>query len=292
LVLAGGVDGAELEPLRRALEATRLADYPRDVLVWAGADAPDVVAALPAHRAAANVLDTRLRPHLPGLAEAVRDIYLRDLIDRKGLQALADVTDVQIWPTPAVTGLAAARMTTHRILPGSTSPFVIVDIGGATTDVFICAELRREHTARSAPGESIVRHIFTDLGVAASLSSLRQQLADDPDLLDLVSTVDPARARARYAAICEDAPGALSPPADFLACLFLALRRLTHSADLGRAATLVITGGAWGGAAMPAVRRVVDLACATSGTAGRVLMDHGYHLWAHGIQEVPRKAGR
>ena len=31
----------------RALQATRLVDHPRDVLVWAGADAPDIAAGLP-----------------------------------------------------------------------------------------------------------------------------------------------------------------------------------------------------------------------------------------------------
>jgi len=293
LVMVGGVNGAEFGALRQALQAIRLADHPRDVLVWAGADAPDIVAGLPLTRRAANVLDSDLRPNLHGLAETIRDIYLRDLVDRKGLQAVAGVTGVQIWPTPAVVGLAAVRMTTHPIFPRPTSPFIIVDVGGSTTDVFVCAELRWEHNARSAPGELVVRYVFTDLGVAASRPSLRQQLAHDPDLLDLVSAVDPTRARARYTAISEGATDALAPPISFLTCLFLALRRLAapggYGVELGRAASFVITGGAWAGTPVSSIRRVVNAACGISGFTGSVLVDRDYQLWAQGIQEVPEK---
>ena len=296
LVLAGGVDGADHQRLRRALQATRLADHPHDVLVWAGADAPGIVAELPVDRQAANVLDRHLRSHLRGLAETICDIYVHDLVDRKGLRALVDVTDVQIWPTPAVVGLAAGRMTRQRIPPAPTAPFVIVDAGGATTDVFLCAELRAEHTARSAPGESIVRHVFTDLGVAASRPALLQRLARDPDLFDLVAAVEPSRSRALYNAICEGAADSLAPPVGFLTCLFLALRRIAAAngppgAELGRAASFVITGGAWSDTPMSAIRRVVGAACGLPGPARNVLADRGYLLWAYGIQEVPKNEG-
>lgn len=292
LVLVGGVDGADHRRLRTALSATRLADYPRDVLVWAGADAPDIVAGLPVDRQVANVLDHRLRPRLQGLAETIREIYVDDLVDHKGLRALTDLTDVQIWPTPAVVGLAAGRMSRQRIPPAPTAPFVVVDVGGATTDVFICAELRRAHTARSSPGESIVRHVFTDLGVVASRGALLQRLAGDANLFDLVSAVAPSRSRALYNAICEGAADSLAPPAGFLTCLFLALRWLAapsgpHRVDLGKAASFVITGGAWNGTPSSAIRRVVDAACGRSGSACSVLLDHGYLMWAYGIQEVP-----
>jgi len=294
LVLAGGVDGADPQRLRRALKVTRLADYPHDVLVWAGADAPDVVAGLPVDRRAANVLGRDLRPRLQGLADVICDIYVHDLVDHKGLRAVADLTDIQIWPTPAVVGLAAELMAGRRVPAAPPAPFVVVDAGGATTDVFICAELRADHAARSAPGESIVRHVFTDLGVAASRDVLLRRLGGDPDLLDLVSAVAPSRSRALYNAICENAADSLDPPVGFLTCLFLGLRHLARArtppaAELGRAASFVITGGAWTGTPVSAIRRVIDVACGTPGLASSVILDRDYRLWAHGIGEVPGK---
>ena len=258
------------------------------MLVWAGADAPDVVADLPAHRRVANVLDRHLRPHLAGLAGAVREVYVGDLVDAKGLGALADVTSTQIWPTPAVVGLAAQRMTKQPVPPAPTVPFVLVDAGGATTDVFVCAELRPAHAARSAPGESVVRHVFTDLGVAASRPALLQRLGTDPDLLDLVAAVAPGRSRALYTALGEGAPEALDPPYGFLSCLFLALRRLAGpEADLSRAASFVVTGGACGDTPVAAVRRVVDAARGRPVARDGVLLDRDYLLWAYGLQDVP-----
>jgi hypothetical protein len=291
LVLVGGVDGADHRYLREALADAKLADFPHDVLVWAGADAPDIVAGLPVDHVVANVLDGRLRPAMQGLTDLLHHIYLSDLVDRKGLRALAGICDTPIWPTPAVVGLAATRLTTEPIVPAAT-PFVLVDVGGATTDVVHCAELRVEHTMRISPGESIVRQVFTDLGVAGSLPGLRHRLATDPGLFELVAAVASDRHRALYQDICEGVEDALTPSTAFLACLFLALRRMTdgagpHLLDPGRAAGFVITGGAWTGTPEPAIRQVISAACRLPDDRWSLHVDRAYELWAHGLLAVP-----
>ncbi|HSV65252.1 MAG TPA: glutamate mutase L [Mycobacteriales bacterium] len=291
LVLVGGLNGADHRYLREALAATKLADFPHDVLVWAGTDAPDIVSGLPVDYVVANVLDEQLRPAMEGLADLIHHLYVSDLVDRKGLRALAGITDTPIWPTPAVVALAAERLTTEPIAPAAT-PFVIIDIGGATTDVVYCAELRAEDATRISPGESIVRQVFTDLGVAGSLPGLRHRLATDPGLLELVTAVAPDRARALYQDICEGAEGVLATPVAFLACLFLALRRLTnpagpHLLQPGRATSFVITGGAWTGTPEPAIRRVIGAGCGMPDARWSLHVDRAYSLWAHGLLTVP-----
>jgi MutL protein len=310
LVLVGGVDGADHRYLRAAIAKARLGDFAREVLVWAGADAPDIVAGLPVDHVVANVLDQHLRPTMQGLADMIHHIYLSDLVDRKGLQALAGITDTPIWPTPAVLGLAAERMGPERMGPermgpermgperiaaAPVAPFVIIDVGGATTDVLYCAELRAEDTARVSPGESIVRQVFTDLGVASSLPALQHRLATDPGLFETVDAIAPERSRALYHDICEGVAGSLAPPTSFLACLFLALQRLTdpaglHRIELSRATSFVITGGAWTGTPMPAIRRVIGAACGMPNSGWSLLADRPYVLWAYGLLAVPAGA--
>ncbi|MBQ0984730.1 glutamate mutase L [Streptomyces sp. F63] len=293
LVVAGGVDGAALRHLRAALEHTPPAAFRHETLVWAGAAAPDVLAALRPDRVAANVLDERLRPSVRGLAEVIHGIHVGDLADRKGLRALDGMTEVPVWPTPAVVGLAAERLAGGRSPAAVTAPFLIVDVGGATTDVFHCAELRAPGAARVAPGESVARRVFTDLGVAGSLPALRQRLAADPGLLELAAAVAPDRPRALYHALCEGTGDALAPPGAFLACLYLAVRRLFDPAGPDRlrpgpgATGVLVTGGAWAGAPGAAVRRVLAAACGVPGARWGVRFDRGYRLWARGLLAVP-----
>ncbi|WP_328340475.1 glutamate mutase L [Micromonospora sp. NBC_00421] len=297
LILTGGVDGGDHHRLRAALAGARLADHPHEILVWAGVDAPEVTALLPPHRSASNVLDRHLRPRPGGLTELVRDIYTSDLVGRKGLGALADVTETPIWPTPAVVGLAAERMSRRGLLlPGVTAPFVLIDVGGATTDAFACTELRRAHPARgTGPDSSVVRHVFTDLGVVASGPALLGRLAADPDLFDLVRAVAPERSRGLYHDLCAGRQAALKPPVGFLCCVFLALRRLAapdgpHLVDVGRAASVVVTGGARCGASTAQIRRVVEAAAGRVEPPRAVVVDHRYLLWAYGLQDVPARS--
>lgn len=293
LVLVGGVDGADLRHLRERLAAVHLADHPHDVMVWAGAAAPDLVAGLPVDHVVANVLDEHLRPSMGGLADLVHRLYVGDLVDRKGLRALAGVVDAPIWPTPAVVGLAAERLAGGRVVP-ATAPFVVVDVGGATTDVLYCAELRPHTAARVAPGESIVRQVFTDLGVVGSLPRLRRRLAGEPALVDLVVAVAPERPRALYHEICDGA--ALTRSASFLACLFLALRQVTDRdgpcrLDPRKIASVVITGGAWTATAEHTIRRVVAAAWGAADGRWSLHVDQRYQVWAHGLLAVPGPDG-
>ncbi len=290
LVLVGGVDGADVRHLRHALEHTKLADAPHELLVWAGADAPDVVAGLPVDHVVANVLDERLRPSMAGLTDLIHHVYVEDLVDRKGLRPLAGIADTPIWPTPAVVELAAEGLIGGRPRPVAT-PFVVVDVGGATTDALYCTELRAPGPLRVAPGESITRQVFTDLGVAASLPALRRLLATEPELFELTAAVAPERARSLHHGLSEGAEGSLDPPAGFLACLYLAVRRLTSGVnppvEASRIAGFVITGGARGGTGEPAVRRVIAAAAGLGDARFDVHLDRDYTLWATGLLAVP-----
>ncbi|CAA9379062.1 MAG: hypothetical protein AVDCRST_MAG66-307 [uncultured Pseudonocardia sp.] len=258
--------------------------------MWAGADTPDVPAGLAVDHVVPNVLDERLRASMASLTDFVHQAYM---VDSKGLGPLWEITDTPIWPTPAVVELAVERMVGGRrdIVP---APLVVVDVGGATTDVLYCAELGREGEGRVAPGESVARQVFTDLGVVSSLPALRRGLAVEPELSELTAAVAPQGARSLHQDLCSGAPDLLEPPVGFLARLFLALRRLTDGArpliDAGRVAGFLITGGAWTGTTDTDIRRVIGVACGSSPGFGEEHVDRAYRLWTDGLLAVPRQA--
>jgi hypothetical protein len=292
LVLVGGVDGADNRRLHAALQALSLAAHPHEVLVWAGADGADSVAGLAVDHRCANVLDRHLRPSLAGLMHTVRAVYVRDLVDRKGLAGVAQLTTAPIWPTPAVVTRGVKQMLEDRSQPVLPAPFVAVDVGGATTDVYVCVELRDAPEVRSAPEDSIIRQVFPDLGLVASASGLRLRLTADDDLLDLSDAVAADRGRELYRQLAAGSADVLEPPTGFLTCLYLALRRMVTGDGADRISLtgntgLLLTGGAWQNVTAAQVRRVVDAVSGTTGPDRPVVFDTDYHVWARGLATVP-----
>ncbi|MBM0230690.1 glutamate mutase L [Micromonospora sp. STR1_7] len=154
LVVAGGVDGSDLAPLRAAVQRFNLDAYPHDVLIWAGADDPASTRCLSPAIQVPNVLDRALRPATSGLAGAVRDLYLSDLVDRKGLADLAAAVSGPIEPTPVVVGAGVTALVTDPLVralaPGLAEPMVVVDVGA------------RRPTCSSAPNYGPTRSAAPD----------------------------------------------------------------------------------------------------------------------------------
>jgi MutL protein len=243
----------------------------------------------------------------------VRDLYLSDLVDRKGLAALAAVASGPIQPTPVVVGAGVAALVTdpltRALAPGLADPLVVIDVGGATTDVFISPELRADSAARTGRSR-VVRRVFTDLGVAASRERLLRRARHEQVVFDLIAALRPGGSRPLYCALAAGEAGVLRGAEAVLACVFLALRAVTDTTGpdavhLDRALGFLVTGGAVlrdlaedGGAARSSLiagggsivedeilGRVISAACRRTRSA-TVTVDTGYQLWAHGLRSA------
>ncbi|OKK04751.1 hypothetical protein AMK26_15755 [Streptomyces sp. CB03234] len=283
LVLVGGVDGTDHRRVDAAVRAVRLAEHPHRVAVWAGArDAAAVTALRPRYRVD-NVLDVHLRAQCGPLSEALRRIHLDDLVDRAGLRALAELTEVPVLPTPEVVATAARRLAAEADAEGA-GPFAVLDVGGTTTDV---------HYRAAGGGDQVESHVFTGLGVGGAHRSLLARLADAPYLGDFVHAVSPTGHRARYQRLRDGDATALPTRDAVLGCVFLALRDLheRHGVELGRAAArLVVTGGAVGGLEPALLGRVAEAACGLRSASSGCAVDEAPLLWTRGLLD-PRPVG-
>jgi hypothetical protein len=167
---------------------------------------------------------------------------------------------------------------------------MLLDIGGATTDLHYTADIIREDSEEKAlPGSSVARHVFTDLGIVASRDSTLLQLQGHPRLYDLLSRIAGGDGiREMYQALRE---GEFEPSPRLLAyaCLFLALDRFANgstpgipSADLSKVAQILLTGGAAQILDVSVASRVVDLFVRGQGNP-RILIDHSYRIWVDGM---------
>lgn len=289
-VLTGGTDGAPSRRQKTWLREVAAMPILAEAMVFSGnKKLMEFVQELwPNVHQTENVLGPDMRWNGDSLSALVREAYLRDLVSRKGIEGLQELSDVAILPTPAVVELAYNAILQDETEWHLPSPFLLIDGGGATTDVFYGQEL----LVGADGGRSQAacnRHVFTSLGVAASRDSLLAALVSAERLLEFLCCVDQSAAERRYEALREGDVSWVTLSLLSEAAIFLALDALADGAGdapklaLERVAAIVVTGGASQLCGPSVVRRVAEACGATSTIA---LMDSDYKVWIEGMARI------
>ncbi len=197
VLLVGGTDGGNAAVLVGAAERLAAAAWPGPVVVAGNAAAAsDVVDRLGAagvdHVVADNVVPRIgvLRPD--SARSAIREMFLRHVIGGKRLSASAEFLDMVVGPTPDIV------LSGVELLAADVGDVVVVDVGGATTDVHSAvtldpeasdtgdADLAREVVAPTP----LTRTVEGDLGMRWSAATtvargVAAGLVDDADAVGL-----------------------------------------------------------------------------------------------------------
>ena len=292
LIVGGGIDCAEGAPLEQRLRGFDASKYRFSALAYAGNRYyVDLFLELfPQATVIANPLSAGLPGKSTSVFDAIRRAYLDDLVHKQGIGDLRKSLSKTIRPTPEVVNRGFQRIVFNRSRIEPLGPCMLLDSGGATTDLHYTADIIREDSEEKAlPGSSLARHVFTDLGIVASRDSTLLQLKGHPRLYDLLSRIAGGDGiREMYQALRE---GEFEPSPRLLAyaCLFLALDRFANgstpgipSADLSKVAQILLTGGAAQILDVSVASRVVDLFVRGQGNP-RILIDHSYRIWVDGM---------
>jgi len=195
VLLTGGTDGGNSEVLLRAARALVAGGWRGPVVVAGNVDARDEVdatlAGLP-HVLADNVVP-RIGVLAPQSARsAIREVFLSHVIGGKHLSRRGDFTAMVRGATPDVV------LTGVELLATAVGEVVVVDVGGATTDVHSVVELDPEDAglARDVVAPTpVTRTVEGDLGMRWSavstvdeaglpdLAAAAQERRDDPGFL-------------------------------------------------------------------------------------------------------------
>ncbi len=188
VLLVGGTDGGNAEVLLGCAGA--LAGWPGPVVVAGNAEAQDEVAQLLRSGGTPYVLADNVVPQIGVLRpesarRAIREMFLRHVIGGKHLSAGADFARMVRGATPDVV-LGAVELLARGLpdegLPG-TGDVVVVDVGGATTDVYSVVD---------PPGEAADDGLSAD--VVAATPASRTVEGDLGVRWSAVSTVEAAHA--------------------------------------------------------------------------------------------------
>lgn len=292
LLVGGGIDSDDAEPMRRRLAGFDPSGYRFSALVYCGNRrlAADFARRYPQTTVIDNPLGETLSSRVGSVFEAVRRAYLDDLVFKEGVSELPTVLARRIRPTPEVASRGFLRSVLNQSSFTVVGTCLALDIGGATTDLHYTVELISDDSpVRPASGVSVARYVFTDLGIVASRETLVLQLRSHPNLYEFLAVSAGSRGAEIYAAFRE---GEYEPTPELLsyACLFLALDRFAHgrgpglpTARLDRLAQLILTGGAAQTLDEAVVSRVLGLMLSAGTPAPLVQIDRRYEIWVAGI---------
>ncbi len=293
LLVGGGIDCPDAAPLETRLARFDPSAHRFGSLIYAGNG--HLSQAFLRRFQNAVVVDNPIADSLRGprdtVANALRRAYLDDLVYKEGVSELAGRVSGPIRATPEIVSQGFYRAVSNRSALMVITPCLLLDIGGATTDVHYTVEVvRDESVVRPPAGLSVARYVFTDLGISASLDTALLQLRTHPRLYEFLSRVVDDDVREVYRLLRE---GEYDPPPDLLAyaCLFLALDRFAHgrgaglaTADFGRVAQIVLTGGAAQLLDEQVVSRVTALVLPDRRTQPPpTLIDRSYRIWTEGM---------
>jgi MutL protein len=293
LLVGGGIDCADAAPLERRLKRFNAENYRYGALLFAGNRylAAGFCHRFPSASVVSNPLANQLVSRTHPVFEAVRRAYLDDLIYKEGVSELRRDLSGGIRPTPEVVSLGFQRAVLNRSNIGVIAPCILLDIGGATTDLHYTVEIVKEDGEARSPsaGCSVARYVFADLGIVASRDSLLLQLRSHSRLYEFLSVVLPGEITETYQIFRE---GEYQPSPGLLAygCLFVALDRFAHgrgpglpTGDLARIAQVILTGGGAQALVEKMVARVVGLVASAKSNKPAILIDRRYQVWVEGI---------
>ncbi len=173
VLLVGGTDGGNAEVLLTAAGVLAAVGWTTPVVAAGNADATDEVAALleaggVPHAVADNVVPSIGVLAPDGARAAIRAVFLQHVIGGKDLSASRAFVEMVTGPTPDVV------LTGVETLAGLVGDVVVVDVGGATTDVHSVVDLDPEDAelARQVVAPTrVTRTVEGDLGMRWSAST-------------------------------------------------------------------------------------------------------------------------
>jgi hypothetical protein len=113
-----------------------------------------------------NIIDNRLHMVEDPLRDYLTNLYQQDIEGKRDIKRLNDITANPIFPTPYIVNRALPSI--GRKFPVA-NPFLLLDIGGATTDVHYSKDLVEDNILTENEYDRLV---FKKLGVYKSRQSL------------------------------------------------------------------------------------------------------------------------
>lgn len=292
LLVGGGIDCPDPGPLDELISSFNPDDFHFGSLVFVGNRhlSDRILALFPSARIIPNPMTSTLTGANDSVFELLRNAYLDDLVHKKGISDLRTRFKCSVRPTPEVVNMGFQMIVSNRSQVTVAGSAVLVDIGGATTDLHYTTEIILDESSNRPPfGVSVGRYVFTDLGIVASRDSATIRLRTHSRCYEFLSCIVDENIDDIYRQLREGEWTA-SPEILAYACLFLALERFSTGdgpglpqANLDKVSRYLFTGGAAQMLAAEKIASIISLISTNSVNPAAINIDRDYQIWVDGI---------
>ena len=186
ILLAGGTDGGNKEVILHNGKLLAQASLQCPVIIAGNKNAQDELEEIfiqynKEYYVTDNVLPSLSKLNVEPAREKIRDVFLKNIIEAKGLKQAEELIDGIIMPTPQAVLKAGEFIAKHKII-NECERILIVDIGGATTDVHSFSKGDPQSNGvifRGLPQPFAKRTVEGDLGLRYSLTTLVEALREE-----------------------------------------------------------------------------------------------------------------
>jgi uncharacterized protein (TIGR01319 family) len=192
LLLAGGTDGGNKTTIIHNATQLAYSHLSAPVVIAGNKSAHDAIeriftAASIDYTFAANVMPDIGKLEVTACRNAIQEVFMQNIVKAKGLDEAKDLVGNIIMPTPVAVLNAAVLLATGTNGEKGLGELIIVDVGGATTDVYSIASGTPAGGARymrGLPEPFAKRTVEGDLGVRHNIATLMEICATKGIALD------------------------------------------------------------------------------------------------------------
>jgi uncharacterized protein (TIGR01319 family) len=184
ILLAGGIDGGDEETILHNARALARLGLANPIIVagnqFVSGDCADILRAAGCNvTLAANILPEIDRVEVDEVHHLIRELFVKHITQAKGIERVSDELNLvaPIIPTPAAV-LRACQL----IADGGSGEVIVVDIGGATTDIHSASDgapTRPGVLRRGLPELFLKRTVEGDLGMRINAMTIVERAGAD-----------------------------------------------------------------------------------------------------------------
>ena len=166
VIVVGGIDSVENVFDKKLLTYLEKVNYQNIVYVGSKLNVPFLEKNLENVEVLENIISDKLKIQEEALKNYLTDLYQADIVGKEDIKQLYEITANQIFSTPYIVNRSLPKINERLDVA---DPFIVVDIGGATTDIHYSRDLVNDNIISESGYDRLV---FKKLGVYKSRDSL------------------------------------------------------------------------------------------------------------------------
>jgi len=282
VIIVGGIDSAKGIFNEKLFNYLEKLDYSNVVYVGSSAEVPNLEKNIANLVVLPNVIDNKLHIVEEHLKEYLTNLYQADIVGKEDIKSLYKITSNQIYSTPYIVNKTLPLLDANFSV---VNPYILIDIGGATTDIHYSKDLVDENIVTQNEYDRLV---FKKLGVYKSKESLVFAAQNNEFVYELLTHLKVTEN------ILEES-GSKATKILMQLAIFLVLTKMSHykkayvNLKLLSVNSIVLTGGITKVLCDEEIEDIISFfytKILNSNHKPTVVLDKEYRIWTLGSQNI------